>query len=1138
MVRAFYQDNDGMVWIGALGRLYKYDPASSSPAHLYEILPQNEASDWRRLVNTIEEDDNGRLWIGTLSYLVQFDKQTTTSRVVRTNYNEPSKILNGQMTSIFLDHKNVLWLASNGYGIYKYRSSSEAVTSFQIEDPNEKFVGVRAITQDHSGHVWFTSRSRSLIYRIDRDTATYKEYRFAVPDYSYNSLLTDKTGMLWLSSGLDVIQFDPQTTRILWRLDMPEFAESEANGYYLALQGDTFLWLVDENLDYIKRLDIVSKELQSFESQRSTHGDAKCVYVDTQQRLWIGCEKGLLLFDARTKDIESDVPVNNLCTEIYAIQPDPDNQEILWIGSRECGLIEFNTETNEINQYQNNLDASSPSVYGFLMDINGLIWFVSDGGIYSFDRQTKLFKRYGMSKSLFSTGIYHSAMYKNNTGELFFGGPNGVLVFHPQDVVRKEALPPRVILSQLEINSRPVSVAEQNSPLTAPLYETDRIELNHKQRNFTVTFTVDDFVNPEQNQFTWLLHGFEENWHPTSGIRRAVYTNVPYGAYQLEIKARNADDVWSTQSRILTIIISPPWWRTWWAVLIWMGLAGLFMWRSITFLIERRELVHNFKNERQRADLLKQVDDLKTRFFDYISHEFRTPLSMILSPVDELENLATDTHTKGRLALIRSNANVLLELVNQILELSKIDAQKYPVKLVLGDIVSFVDKNITLFSSHAQHKKIELMFEAEPEEMNAYYDPDMLTKILNNLLSNAVKFTPDGGQIVVSLHRIRADQPGDESIISLTVKDNGIGIPKDDIPTLFDRFSHANKQVKRPGQGIGLGLSFVKELLRLLHSDIKVESVEGKGTTVTVLLADLKQKFKTGRHLDLMEFVSHAPLPPKRVAPPAADSLEAETAAVDEKAVRPFTVLIIEDDAKLRFYLADVLGAEFIVVQAADGKEGVDLAKTKHPDIVLCDVKMPHRDGFEVTRLLKADEHTATIPVILLTAKTDAESLQQGWQAGADDYITKPFKANQVISRIDNLLQQRTRLKKSFSTAVSLKPQEITVNPMDQQFLHDVLVIIEQHMDDEAFDVQMLARQIGLSQSQLARRLNSLLNKPTVKVIQSVRMQRAAQLLRSDCCSISEASYKVGFNNPSYFTKAFRAEFGCSPQEYVKRFKA
>ena len=587
------------------------------------------------------------------------------------------------------------------------------------------------------------------------------------------------------------------------------------------------------------------------------------------------------------------------------------------------------------------------------------------------------------------------------------------------------------------------------------------------------------------------------------------------------------------------LTLSPSWSHSWW-ILIFGSIVLIFLlWRAHLCVKQRKRIREKAAQENLEIQTLKKTNELKSRFFSYISHEFRTPLTMIISPAEDLMQLLPGEPYQRKLKLIKSNSRYLLELVEQILELSKIDSQYRSLQLAFGDLVQEAQGIVSTFTSFARDKNVVVSFVAQPEIINTYFDRDIFTKVFNNLLSNAVKFTRPGGRIKVFLSReTNPDIKEGGQRIRLVVSDNGIGIPKKNLPFIFDRFAHASNTDKRPGEGFGLGLALVKELLKLHRGDITVESIEGQGSTFTVTCSDIYAQLKSGRDLELLSFVCEGQKAP--ISTPNTSMLKANVREVSvnnnvEHALPK--VLLIEDNDSLRNYMAGMLCHDFIIFETNSGSEGLTKTHEIEPDIILCDVVLPDKNGFEVTTALKSDARTSHIPVILLTARVDESSFKTGMQIGADDYITKPFKSTDLILRMKNLVSQRTLLKKRYATSLSLRPHEITGKAADQQFLDKVLAVIEKRIDDENLNVSELAQELGLSSSQLARKLNALLDQTPVHVIRSVRLTRAAEMLKKNTYSVSEIAYQVGFKSPNYFARAFRQKYNCTPKEFIRTHK-
>lgn len=574
---------------------------------------------------------------------------------------------------------------------------------------------------------------------------------------------------------------------------------------------------------------------------------------------------------------------------------------------------------------------------------------------------------------------------------------------------------------------------------------------------------------------------------------------------------------------------------------LWIGLyvltIGTALYAVRRYEMNRIHLKNQVKFERLEAEKLKELDRTKSRFFANISHEFRTPLTLILGPIHDLIEATPEEERKEKLTLVQRSAEKVLRLINQLLDLSRLENGRLELRAAPGDIVAFVKGLTMAFASLAERKGIELGFHADRDSIEVYFDRDKLEDIVANLLSNAFKFTPEGGRIEVTI-TVAAEREKDagasRELVEIVVKDTGIGIPPDVLPRIFDRFYHVNASATREHQGAGIGLALLHELMRLHHGRVDVESAPGKGTTFFIRLPVGKD------HLVADEMVA---LPaPEVVAKPTVPVEEARAAstmsAPDEGAERQedeTIVLLVEDSADLRTFMHEKLQPRYKLLEASDGAEGLEKARETIPDLVVSDVMMPKMNGYELCRALKDDERTSHIPVILLTAKASRDEKLEGLGTGADDYLTKPFDSRELLLRVSNLIEQRRKLRRRFSQVVVLKPSQMAVSSVDEAFLNKALAAVERHLGKEDFSVETLAQELGLSRSQLHRKLRALTNQSPTLFTRSIRLERGAELLEQKAGNVAEIAYTVGFNSQAYFTKCFHERFGCTPSDYAQR---
>lgn len=655
------------------------------------------------------------------------------------------------------------------------------------------------------------------------------------------------------------------------------------------------------------------------------------------------------------------------------------------------------------------------------------------------------------------------------------------------------------------------------------------ITLSFNKSNLLFKFSAASYTKPEATLYQYYLEGNDDNWSQWTSELSKGYTNLSSGDYIFRVRAKNVYGIIGTEDSFAFTILAP-WYFSWWAYVIYAFVFLGVLYQIRSYELKRLNKKHALQLERVEYGKLKELDQLKSQFFANISHEFRTPLTLILGQIDSVMSSAIDNREKGKLQVANRNAKRLLTLINQLLDLSKLEAGSMELNAEQHNIVSFLKSLFFSFESLAEAQKITLKFESEYQNIPVIFDPDKMEKVFYNLVSNAFKFTSANGEIKVTLKILKSSE------VEIQIKDTGIGIPADRLPHIFDRFYQVDSSMTREHEGTGIGLALTKELVELHKGKITVNSKENEGTEfiINLPLGDFANEKENLIDLTEDKFSQESISDDLKINDPHSEELDQNQKSDKEKtvSVKQEIILIVEDNPDVRSYIREQLENVYQVFESDNGVQGVSTAQIEIPDLIITDVMMPKMDGYQFSKSIRADEKTSHIPIIMLTAKAGLDDKIEGLETGIDDYLTKPFSAKELKVRVKNLIQQREQLRKRFSTSTVIKPSEVSAVSADQVFLNKTISFIEAHFENEKFSVDMLAEELNMSLSQLNRKLNALINQPPGQLIRSLRLQRAADLLMKKAGTVAEICYKVGFNDQSYFSRSFKKQFGVSPSEY------
>lgn len=1100
-------NNDNQLWIATQWGLSKLDinQEKFETFHQSRNNPKSISTDY---LKSIYLDDAGLLWIGTFTSGVEvLNTQLSPFHEVLTKV--PGEPYNFPPISFLPDNDETLWVGALDGGLFKYDKKFNFIDNYKEWKLGKNTLDERqhnrinCIYEDSDQNLWLGYYMWGLVI-FKKTQKSFKKIELnnsenvLVPNF-INNILCDQFGILWIgtNSGLyikkkDEKLFSPANNikhDLLCMADIIRIFEDKKSNLWISTRNSGLFCLKPDQRASMKFI----RYLNNQKDQKGFSGSyISSIYEDRNGIVWFGSDKGLEWFNYAKEEFKPDTNFNTDYSG-YIIKVYGDNQNNLWIFHSMKGLIRYQPYSENANRVK--------------------VFDISDG--LPFDKFNTYF-------------LCNNSFYQSKDGRIFMGSGigtgNGFLWFYP-DSIKDNLQVPKVILTDFKVGNKEFI-------LDSNINFTRHITLKYSENFFSFEFAALDFLIPEKNQYAYYLEGFEDDWIYSGNRRLANYTGVPPGEYTFRVKGSNNDGYWNEEGTSIRISILPPFWRTWWAYAIYLLVFVAIIYSIIHFYLRRQRLLSNLALEQMESEKLKELDTLKTKFFTNISHEFRTPLTLILGPIQQLITKINDESDKQVLSMVLQSTHRLKDLVSQLLSLSKLESGKMKLQCIKTDIIAFVRSYVQSFESLAKVENIKLVFTAEEKELLAFIDMEKISQVLNNLLSNAFKFTNKGGQIEVSIKSIKEGKG-----VNISISDNGQGIAPDKLEHIFNRFYQVDDTISREQEGTGIGLAIVKEMVTLHKGKIEVESTVGKGTTFTIYLplesAVLKpDEIKTEKNpgSDIVHAKHILQKTDKR------ETIDAVPAEENENESKPI-LLIVEDNPDMRTFIRGFFNEDFKILEAGDGHNGLKIAADIIPDLIISDVMMPKMDGYKFCQKIKTDERTSHIPVILLTARASKESRMEGLETGADDFITKPFDGEELQVRVKNLIDQRKKLsdfyRKDFEIVQENKKEKIL--SMDEKFLQKAKSVVEKNLSSSEYGVEEFATDMALSRFQLHRKLSALINQPTTEFIRTIRLNYAIELLKNKTGTISEVAYDAGFNNPTYFSISFKKHFGISPKEYINQ---
>ncbi len=1092
-------ENDGLIIVNETGQIQQH----------YIHSKYNEYSLKSNSIWSLYEDDESRIWLGYYNKgLGVFKDPSSRFNTVEALPNIDNSLQTSTVTSVVKDQAGKILMSSEGGGIDIFDPSDK--TFIHVNEENQNYYAgldandVQSIFIDSDQNTWVGSWSKG-IYFLQNGSSSFTNFNTTnTKGLKSNRVLSfseDATGKIWIGTfNKGLHYYDPQ-----------------AKGFY-HFPSTAYAEYGSDNV-YIRKL-----------------------LVDSDNILWIGTISGLFKLDLNAGSalkIESmrekmmrDLKNHNIIQVILSIFE--SNDKTIWVGTDGAGLFSFNKQTKTFTNYHSFPGMTQKSVRSIITDNNDNLWIGSGNGLTKFDFKDTSSTNFTREDGLISNEFSNDAAFRGNSGDLYFGNYEGMVYFDPSKVsgVQKE---PRLYLLDFKLFNESVNPNEKNSPLSKVISQTNHVILNHNQSVFTIEYVGIEYNDSRKNEYAYFLEGFEDDWNYVGNNKSATYTNLEPGNYVFKLKSFSRGEELNPQILNLRITVLPPWWKTYYAYAMYIILIGLFLYFIASLYKNRIEAKQTVTLEREKAVQIEKLNNKKLQFFTNISHEFRTPLTLIINPLEDIlrnEDHLLPSSVYTKLKTIHKSSDRLAKLINELMDFNRLKFNAVSLQVSEIEVVGFVKDIINYFLEEASIRKIDISLETSEEALMDWLDPKMLEKIMFNLISNAFKFTPDGGLIKVTIKKYlhnqetSLSQPHGNEVdnYTISVEDTGSGLDKKNLKKIFDRFYQVNNLNKAYYGSTGIGLEVVKEFVELNKGKITVDSDLNVGTTFTVTFPIGKDYFNeedfSGEPLEVEAANEKDEIPDSEVG----------KSSNEEQVRKEYTVLIVEDHAELRNYLENELKKYYKVLLAENGRKGYDLAVKKMPDLVITDVIMPEMNGIELCKNIKANVKISHIPILMLSAKALVSDRVEGIDSGADIYLSKPFEMDILKSSLSQLIKSRQIIFNNLYTGI-IKPGAQNTTSVDLKFIEKILVIISENISAPELNVDYLSSKVFLSRSQLYRKIKALTGGSVNEFIRNIRLQKAKEFIDEGDQNINEIIYKVGFTSPSYFTKCYKAKYGHVPTQ-------
>ncbi|WP_185154143.1 two-component regulator propeller domain-containing protein [Fulvivirga sp. M361] len=1094
-VRALASDDKGSLWVGTYEGVSVIDPFGGILNLQHDPLKPRSLS--KNTIKSIYKDRNGSIWIG--AYYGGINSWNEANNNFR-NYKELAngKGLSYNVVSSIVEDRDKIYFGTEGGGVSVYDTKNALFSEFPIEHGPFPGNNIKSLHIDpDKRELWIgTFNSGVFIWDLDHQ--------------KFNLTLTTEAGL----SNNSIYDIQPFDNDLFW---IGTF------GGGLSL--------------YNRQKSVIATLRHEPNNPMSLCDDqVRTILIDSEKNLWVGTQNGLSLLSFDTYKKKEYVMRNFFYDhqsrsgeDVLAIFE--DSRGVIWVGTKETGLHYFKEGAFIHEDLSGPYKNTSNTIHSILEDDTGILWISSNSGIIRYNPLLEDIKIFEQSDGLVSNEYNNNSSLKSRNGIIYFGGPDGVTSFVPSEI-KSSQYTPSVILTGLKVFNNYIFPGDSTKILDENISQTAEIELEYDEAIFTIEFALPSYINPDKNRYSYRLIGLDEKWKFTS-TNEASYTIQQAGSYLFEVKGCNSDGAWNDNATVLRVIVHPAPWRTWWAFLLYSLAIAVALYFLFQIIQSRAELKHDLALEHKENEQEKRLNQMKLQFFTNISHEFRTPLTLILGPLQQIiDEYRGSSRLFKQLTVIHQNAHQLLKLINQLMEFRKIENNQSRLKAAEGNIVKFVKEIFLSFKPYAQSGDYDYQFNARQNRIMVFYDRDKMERVIYNLISNAFKYTPKKRNITLDVWQ-------ESDTVKIKVSDKGIGMKADQVDRIFDRFYQINEESpnQETAKGTGIGLALTKGIIDLHKGTITAESQYGQGSSFTISLhlgcahLDQDQIIKNFRDSEDLSVYTQQVSVTSESNPPEKENV---TSGSHIKK----TILVVEDNEQVRKFVISILdNPDYDLKEAANGKEGWQKARTEAPDLIISDVMMPEMDGIELCSHIKSDIKTSHIPIILLTARTSLIFKYEGLESGADDYINKPFNVRELQLKVRNLLAVMDKLKEKFKANEAIVPSEITISSVDEELFRKAIDIVDKNISNEFLDVLFFCEELGVSRTMLFTKIKAWVNMTPNEFIQSMRMKRAAQLLEQGKMNVSQVCYKVGYKNPKYFSKIFQRHHLMTPTQYARKFQ-